>query len=208
MILNKIFEKIHKYKRKKQWRKRNPENDTLPVNEFCFEHVYVGKGTYGLLNVIDLNIEGNRLQIGSYCSIAENVTFLLNAEHNTNSLLTYPIGERIFHDPKAGAGSKGNIIVADDVWIGYGAIIMSGITIGQGAIIAAGAVVTKNVPPYSIVGGNPAKVIRKRVGDDCVDFLMNVKISQLTVEDFREYRDIFENEVTVPKLQAFFSQKR
>ena len=85
---------------------------------------------------------------------------------------------------------------------------MSGVTIGQGAIVAAGAVVTKNVPPYSIVGGNPAKVIRKRVSDDCADFLVNVKISRLTEEDFREHRDVFENEITVPKLQAFFGRKR
>ena len=73
---------------------------------------------------------------------------------------------------KAEANSKGDIIIDDDVWIGYRAIVLSGVHVGQGAVIAAGAVVTKDVPPYAIVGGNPAKVINYRFDEDMIDKLL------------------------------------
>lgn len=207
MIISKIVENIHKYRRKQIWRNLNSHNDTLPVNDFSFEHVSVGINTYGLLNVIDLNKNGKQLRIGSYCSIAENVTFLLNAEHSTDSLLTYPVAERFLHDPDAGAGSKGDIVIHDDVWIGYGAIIHSGVEIGQGAIIAASAVVTKNVPPYAIVGGNPAKIIRYRVNESCQKILLRMDISTLTLEDFQKYKNIFCEKLDEEKLMEFYRIK-
>lgn len=190
-MIQKILERMQAYRRKKEWRRLNAHNDTLPVNAFSFDHVSVGYNTYGLLNVIDLNTAGSKLSIGSYCSIAENATFLLNAEHRTDMVLTYPVSERILHASDAGAGSKGNIVVEDDVWIGYGAIIMSGVTIGQGAIIAAGAVVTKDVPPYAIFGGNPARLIKYRVSEQLRQKLCSLNIGDLTDQDFIRYRDVF-----------------
>lgn len=78
MVLTKIINRIQMYQKKKLWRKLHPDSDTLPANEFFFDHVTVGKNTYGLLRVIDQDKNGSRLKIGSFCSIAENVTFLLN----------------------------------------------------------------------------------------------------------------------------------
>ena len=109
---------------------------------------------------------GDKLIIGKFCSIAAEVRFIMNGgNHPTDWLTTFPF-------PIFGNGwetalperwpTKGDTIVGNDVWIGYGALIMPGVTIGDGAIIAAGSVVTKNVLPYTIVGGNPAQVIRNR----------------------------------------------
>lgn len=92
--------------------------------------------------------------------------------------------------------SKGDIIVKDDVWIGRNALIMSGVNIGQGAVIAAGAVVTKDVPPYAIVGGVPAKVIRYRFEEEIINELVNVDFDKFNVEFIRSNIDGFTCEVT------------
>jgi len=115
---------------------------------------------------------GDRLIIGRYCSIAAEVRFIMNGgNHPTDWLTTYPFP--IFgHGWEAAAPpswpNRGDTVVGHDVWLGYGAVVMPGITIGNGAIIATASVVTQNVPPYAIVGGNPARVIRRRFDDDTV----------------------------------------
>lgn len=150
-----------------EWRKRNRHNFTRPVNHFKMDAVVVGKGTYGNLNVVSRNYQDVKLVIGNYCSIADGVKFLLSGNHQYDIFSTYPYELLILHNPKAGiAIAKGDIKVGDDVWIGANAIICSGVSIGQGAIIAAGAIVTKDVEPYAIVGGNPAKVIKYRFNEN------------------------------------------
>lgn len=207
MIITKIINRIQMYQKKKLWRKLHPDSDTLPDNEFFFEHVSVGKNTYGLLRVIDQNKNGSHLKIGSFCSIAENVTFLLNAEHNLTCLLTYPVAERILNAPDSGAGSKGDIVIHDDVWIGYGAIINSGVEIGQGAIIAAGSVVTKNVPPYAIVGGNPAHFIRYRFDEDLCTELCNLDLSKISIETIKKDSEMFLSKISRNDIQSLFKYK-
>lgn len=207
MIVSKIIYRIQMYQKRKLWRKLHPDCDTLPENDFFFEHVSVGKNTYGLLRVIDQNKNGNQLKIGSFCSIAENVTFLLNAEHNMSSLLTYPVAERILNVPDSGAGSKGNIVIHDDVWIGYGAIINSGVEIGQGAIIAAGSVVTKNVPPYAIVGGNPAHLIRYRFEEKLCAELCNLDLSKISIDTIKKDPDMFLDIVSKNDIQKLVEHK-
>lgn len=110
---------------------------------------------------------GDQLIIGKFCMIASDVTFIMNgANHLSDAITTFPFA--IFGEDWSGAmdgkeyPTKGNTVIGNDVWIGYGATIMPGVTIGDGAIIATKAVVTKDVAPYSIVGGNPASEIRKR----------------------------------------------
>lgn len=110
---------------------------------------------------------GDQLVIGKFCMIASDVTFIMNgANHLSEAITSYPFA--IFGEDWADAMDgkeypmKGNTTVGNDVWIGYGATIMPGVKIGHGAIIATKSVVTKDVVPYSIVGGNPAKEIRKR----------------------------------------------
>jgi len=131
-----------------------------------------------MLHVVDFTPEDVKLVIGSYCSIAEGVQFLLGGEHEVHTISTYPFKVKVFGYTSE-AGTKGSIIVKDDVWIGTNAIICSGVTIGQGAIIAAGAVVTKDVAPYAIVGGNPAKVIKYRFDEGIRQRLAQINVATL-----------------------------
>lgn len=127
-------------------------------------------------------INGDKLIIGKFCSIACGAKFLFtSANHKMSSLSTYPFS--IFYeewgldakDIRNAWDNKGNIIIGNDVWIGYEAVIMAGVTIGDGAIIGTRAVVTKDVPPYTIVGGVPAKPIRKRFDDATVERLIKLR---------------------------------
>ena len=127
-------------------------------------------------------INHDRLIIGKFCSIACGAKFLFNcANHTMKSLSTYtfPLFFEQWGLDKANVtdawDNKGDIVIGNDVWIGYEAVILSGVTIGDGAIIGARAVVTKDVPPYTIVGGVPAKPIRKRFSDDAIGKLLSLK---------------------------------
>ncbi len=127
-------------------------------------------------------VNHDRLRIGKFCSIACGAKFLFNsANHTLGSLSTYPFP--IFFeewdlraaDIAEAWDNKGDIVVGNDVWIGYEAVILAGVTIGDGAIIGARAVVTKDVPPYTIVGGVPAKPIRKRFSEETIAALMALR---------------------------------
>ncbi|MDE6649358.1 MAG: CatB-related O-acetyltransferase [Muribaculaceae bacterium] len=127
-------------------------------------------------------INHDRLIIGKFCSIACGVKFIFNcANHTLKSLSTYtfPLFFEEWDLPKSEVSTawdnKGDIIIGNDVWIGYDAVIMAGVKIGDGAIIGARAVVTKDVEPYSIVGGVPAKEIRKRFTPDIIEKLQNLQ---------------------------------
>lgn len=127
-------------------------------------------------------INRDRLIIGKFCSIACGAKFIFtSANHNLGSLSTYPFP--LFFEEwdldKSNVtdawDNKGDIVIGNDVWIGYEAVVMQGVTIGDGAIIGARAVVTKDVPPYTIVGGVPAKPIRKRFSDEIIARLLEIK---------------------------------
>ncbi|MCM1321744.1 MAG: CatB-related O-acetyltransferase [Bacteroides sp.] len=141
-------------------------------------HVQVGRRSYGAISVVDFSPSDAKLIIGNYCSIAGGSTFLLGGEHNLDTISTYPFKAKVFGVQRE-AGSKGNIVVKDDVWIGQNAIICSGVTIGQGAVVAAGAVVTKDVEPYAIVGGNPAKFIKWRLDENLRRRLESTNVAAL-----------------------------
>lgn len=167
----------------KEWRRRNKHNFTYAVRKFNPDFVDVGKGTYGALYVITRDYQDVRLIIGNWCSIATGVKFLLSGNHRYEILSTYPYEQLIAGKPsdeRTGiAVSKGNIVVQDDVWIGENAIICSGVTLGKGSIVAAGAVVTKDVEPYAIVGGNPAHFIKYRFDEPVRRRLLTIDISEV-----------------------------
>lgn len=127
-------------------------------------------------------VNGDRLIIGKFCSIACGAKFLFNsANHSLASLSTYPFP--IFYeewglniqDVATAWDNKGDIVIGNDVWIGYEAVVLAGVTIGDGAVIGARAVVTKDVPPYAVVGGVPARLIRRRFPDDTISALLALK---------------------------------
>lgn len=127
-------------------------------------------------------VNNDRLVIGKFCSIACGAKFIFNcANHTLKSLSTYtfPLFFEEWELPKSEIASswdnKGDIVIGNDVWIGYDAVIMAGVTIGDGAIIGTRAVVTKDVAPYSIVGGIPAKEIRKRFAPDVIERLSSLQ---------------------------------
>lgn len=127
-------------------------------------------------------INHDRLVIGKFCSIACGARFLFNsANHTMRSLSTYPFPlffEEWGLDSKdvtAAWDNKGDIVVGNDVWIGYEAVVLAGVTIGDGAVVGTRAVVTKDVPPYTIVGGVPAQPIKKRFPDKAVADLLEIR---------------------------------
>ena len=127
-------------------------------------------------------VNNDKLIIGRFCSIACGAKFIFtSANHTLKSLSTYPFPiffEEWNLDKKDIASAwdnKGDIVIGNDVWIGYEALVLSGVHIGDGAIIAARAVVTKDVPPYTIVGGTPAKQIRKRFDDKTIDAMLRIR---------------------------------
>ncbi len=156
-----------------EWRRRNPHNTTIVGPRFFpMEVVTVGKGTYGDITIQSLYVTPDeKLTIGNYVSIAPEVLFLMGVNHQTETITTYPFHSMLVERSPIDALTKGPIVVEDEVWIGTGAQIHSGVTIGKGAIIAAGAIVTKDVPPYAIVGGCPAKLIKYRFSDDIIKIL-------------------------------------
>ena len=141
----------------------------------------IGQYTYGHPSgspTIIYFAENVKLKIGKFCSFADNVTIMLGVHHPTNWITTYPLNVFLFKNPKRHDGyptAKGDVFLGNDIWIATGATILSGVTVGNGAVIATGSIVTKDVPPYCIVAGNPAKVIRKRFSDDVIEKLESIK---------------------------------
>lgn len=150
----------------------------------------VGRYTYG---ITDKSCSGQaNLIVGAFCSIGPLVKFVLGNNHRTDYATTYPFGHiniDVFGMPVGSSGhpaTKGDIVIGNDVWIGLCATIMSGVTIGDGAVIAANSHVVKDVEPYEIVGGNPARHIRHRFDRETIDFLLELKWWDKTDKEIRQ----------------------
>lgn len=136
----------------------------------------IGSHTYGPLDIQDFGSQAE-LKIGKYCAIAERVRIFLGGNHRTDWVSIYPFSV-LWAKPNTIQGypaTKGNVVIGNDVWLGYGCTILSGVKIGSGACVAAEAVVTKDVPPYAIVAGNPAKVIKYRFEEKQIHALLEIK---------------------------------
>ncbi|GAL96068.1 hypothetical protein ATR1_011c0001, partial [Acetobacter tropicalis] len=151
-------------------KKFSPTKDAYP-------HMKIGDHTYGIPDIIDG--PHGEVVIGKFCSIAVGVS-IVAANHNMNFASTYPF-KTIWNEQWRFLGdildhtSKGKTTIGNDVWIGKSAFIMNGVKIGSGAVIGAGSVVTKDIPPYAIVGGNPAKLLRFRFGEHIINKLLQIK---------------------------------
>ncbi|MBC2397950.1 CatB-related O-acetyltransferase [Clostridium tetanomorphum] len=180
--LNKVYPRSNNYQT--VYLKNVITKDNIKVGDYTiYNDFYNDPRDFEKNNVLyHYPINNDKLIIGKFCSIACMAKFLMTSgNHSTQSLSTYtfPIfyeewDLNINHITNAW-DNKGHIIIGNDVWIGYDAIIMSGVKIGDGAIIGTRAVVTRDVPPYTIVGGVPAKVIKKRFSDDIISKLMKIK---------------------------------
>ena len=121
---------------------------------------------------------GRNLTIGRYCSIADKVEILLGGDHRLDWVSTYPFAamQGLFPASKAPTNfhaSRGDVTIGHDVWLGSGCMILSGVTVGHGAVVAARAVVTRDVPPYAVVAGNPARIVRHRFDEATVAALLD-----------------------------------
>ena len=150
----------------RDWQEYNEKNRLKDLIKKGF--LTVGEGTYNLPKIKHDPYAACKVNIGKYCSIANHVTIFNGSNHNPQWISTYPF--RIIFDMEGKftdghPSSKGDVIIGNDVWIGEGTVILSGVKIGDGAVIAGYSVVVKNVEAYSIVGGSPAKFIRKRFSD-------------------------------------------
>lgn len=191
---------------KKKWRKHNKHNSTYARDIFPLSSIEVGRYTYGGLKVLTLG-EGYKVVIGDFCSIGPNVLFILKADHPVDQISTFPFKVKILGEPYE-AISKGNIILSDDVWLGANVTILSGVHIGQGAVVAAGSVVSADVPPYAIVGGIPAKVIKYRFDHKIVSRLININFKELNKREIEEkisylYTSLNEDNVDLMINQIF-----
>jgi acetyltransferase-like isoleucine patch superfamily enzyme len=152
----------------------------------------VGKYTYGVENIIIYHWgEGKCVSIGSFCSIATNIKILLGGNHRVDWGTTYPFGHmntNVFNtfNGEGHPKTNGDVIIGNDVWIGQDTTIMSGIKIGDGAVIACNSHIIKDVEPYSIVGGNPAKFIKYRFDKETIEKLLNLKWWNLSEEKINE----------------------
>ena len=170
----------------KKWRDKNTHNDIylkapFPDNSLI-NIVTAGNLSSGIVNVNYYKTGDEHLTIGNLCSIATDSKFILGGEHRQNCVST-------IIDACPGF-SKGHIVIGDDVWIGSGATIMSGVHIGQGCIVAAGALVTKDCPPYSIVAGIPAKVIGMRFSNKIVEKLLLLNLNKITKHNLDKYIEL------------------
>lgn len=160
------------------------KNFVKAKNIFVGDYTYFDDPRHGPDKFEEYNVLYNydfskvKLVIGKFCAIAAETRFIMTGDHKLDAISTYPF-------PIFGHGwetafnvldlpVKGDIIVGNDVWFGYDSLIMNGVTIGNGAIIASRAVVVKDVPPYSIVAGNPAKVVKMRFDDKTIDRLQKI----------------------------------
>jgi len=180
-IVYKFLELIKLFLFKKEFRKKNSHNLIVAKNIFPIEIVKVGKMSYGSIKVESWGNENEGLIIGNFVAIASNVTFILGGNHYYKYFSIYSFKANALKEKNRlnDSYSKGEVIIGDDVWLGMNSTIMSGLRVGQGAVIGACSVVTKDVPPYAIVGGNPAAIIKYRFEPEVIAKLLKFDFSKV-----------------------------
>jgi len=137
----------------------------------------IGRGTYGWLKVREPN-DYAALSVGAFCSFADGVEVFLGGNHRHDWVTTYPFSQcsegRIAY-ARGHEMTKGNVVIGNDVWVGANVMILSGVTIGDGVVVGARSVIAKNLEPYGIYVGNPARLVRKRFDDSIIEKLLEIK---------------------------------
>lgn len=193
------------------WKRKNRHNSVRPVKEVPLEMVEIGRGSYGRLDVMyhDKDSPLERVKIGHFVSISPEVKILVSGGHHLGTFSTFPFRVGLLKNQESESLTKGPVVIGDDVWIGFRAIILSGVTIGRGAVVAAGSVVTKDVPAYTIVGGNPARVIRPRFTDPRIPALLDTVDFNLVTESWvKENLEALYEELTYEKALELVGRLR
>lgn len=166
-------------------------NPNIIVGDYTYYDDFENPGNFERNVLYHFDFVGDRLMIGKFCCIASDVKFIMNGgNHRTDWFTNYPF-------PVFGNGwesvmpnewpYKGDTCIGNDVWIGYGATLMPGVQIGDGAIVAAQSVVTRSVEPYSVVGGNPARLIRKRFDEATIEALLEIQWWNWDIETITDH---------------------
>jgi acetyltransferase-like isoleucine patch superfamily enzyme/SAM-dependent methyltransferase len=199
----------------------NTHVQDTPPQAILPKGVTIGRHSYGYdEKTFRIFMEGARIEIGAFCSIAVEARILAGSEHITTRATTFPLNALLF-DPAEGnsldAIDRGTTTIGNDVWIGLGAVVLSGLAIGDGAVIGAGAVVSKSVPPYAVVAGNPARIVRYRFDDDTRRRLLALRWWEWTDEEITALKQSFMADVDsflqeaervhVPRLESDLSRR-
>jgi virginiamycin A acetyltransferase len=204
--------KFQKINHLKKWRTLNAHNNTH-IGQHLFDHnkVKVGRLSYGVLNV-NMAYKRNELEliIGNFVSIAPGVKFVLGVNHQTKTISSFPFKSILEETSLVDTISKGVTVIEDGVWIGENALILDGVRIGRGSIVAACSVVNKDVSPYSIVGGNPAKLIRYKFPDDIINIIDKIDFNHLSDDEiiekmeyvYKEIHTVEDANLIVKKLES------
>lgn len=157
-----------------------------------FRDFEIGDWSYGNPDILKWN-DQTKLKIGRFCSLAKGVRIVLGGEHHSEWITTYPLD--VFVQPQGDMGpgqssTKGDVVIGNDVWIGVNSVILSGVTIGDGAIIGAASLVTRDIPPYAIAAGHPAKPIRKRFEEPVIQALLAIRWWDWPLEKIKEARPL------------------
>ncbi|MBF4465679.1 CatB-related O-acetyltransferase [Flavobacterium sp. LC2016-12] len=158
-------------------------------------HSKISIGRFSVVNGPNTDFQAslNSIEIGSFCSIARNVTFQ-ESTHYTNRISTHYILQHVFKETGEDITSKGPIKIGNDVWIGTHSVILSGVTVGDGCIIASNSVVNSDIPPYAIVGGSPARIIKYRFDDETIKKLLKIKWWDWEIEKIKKNKELFLND--------------
>jgi acetyltransferase-like isoleucine patch superfamily enzyme len=180
------------------WRRAGRLYRSMSGTVMLDPRIAVGRQTYGVgEQTVLLFRDDDRVSIGDYCSIAYGVTIVASGEHNFRAVANFPFIARFQGNDQHDTYSKGPVVIGNDVWIGAKATILSGVTIGDGAVIAAGAVVTDSVPPYAIVGGVPAKLIKYRFDAETVSRLLQIGWWDWQLDQIVEQLPLFYKDVSI-----------
>lgn len=195
---------LHEQRRKWAYRSRFERIHRLRRNlaYYVVKHGFeIGDYSYGA-PIVQMWNDGARLKVGKYCSIGPEVEFILGGNHHLDHVTTYPLSKMAGPAMPEGPFTRGDIVVGSDVWIGYRAVFLSGVTVGDGAIVGACAVVAKDVPPYAIVVGNPARIVRKRFSEDQIEKLLALRWWNLPDDAVRSLRPMLQSN----NVEAFLAE--